>query len=93
MVVHSEEGAVDYFLNTGSTAAGGGSSGLGGIGAGVRLADLDGDGQDDYVAVGPESEAIGYLNGGQYSDNIWLWNIVRSSPLTLRLLLKLIFAA
>jgi hypothetical protein len=48
---------------------------IGGYGAGIRLADLDGDGRDDYISVGPNGEAVAYLNGGANGDT-WAWTYV-----------------
>jgi lysophospholipase L1-like esterase len=63
---------VPYWVpaNSGSPIA----SGLGPIG-GVRLADMDGDGKDDYIYVGSDGSLTVYLNGGQNSAaaNDWLF--------------------
>lgn len=49
-------------------------TGIGGYGRTVRLADIDGDGRDDYISVSENGEAICFLNKGLNSDNTaWDW--------------------
>ncbi|KAL4886052.1 hypothetical protein BJY04DRAFT_213591 [Aspergillus karnatakaensis] len=50
------------------------SAGAGHDGAGVRFADINGDGRDDYLWVSEEGKVIGYLNtaGGSDGKPIWI---------------------
>lgn len=76
LIVDPAQGATTLWLNTGiatGVASGPTTNGLTGLGAAVRLADLDGDGLDDYISLGPVGQAIGFLNGGQYGDDSWRW--------------------
>jgi hypothetical protein len=43
-----------------------------GDGAGVKFADIDGDGKADYLWVAKNGEVTAYLNGGSSGDG-WLW--------------------
>ncbi|KAL8756555.1 MAG: hypothetical protein Q9199_002836 [Rusavskia elegans] len=48
--------------------------GVGHNGDGVRLADLDGDGLDDYVWLAPNAAVTLFLNGGRSEDGLhWIW--------------------
>ncbi|KAI4248234.1 MAG: hypothetical protein L6R42_009359, partial [Xanthoria sp. 1 TBL-2021] len=48
--------------------------GVGHNGDGVRLADLDGDGLDDYVWLAPSAAVTLFLNGGRSEDGLhWIW--------------------
>jgi hypothetical protein len=48
---------------------------LGGFGAAVRLADINGDGRDDYLSITDQTGVLAYLNGGQV-DSRWTWDPV-----------------
>ncbi|KAL8948177.1 MAG: hypothetical protein Q9222_005610 [Ikaeria aurantiellina] len=39
----------------------------------VTFADLNGDGRDDYIWIGPNGEITAYVNGGQAADGHWIW--------------------
>lgn len=49
------------------------AGGIGVAGADVRMADLDDDGLDDYLAVHPDGSVTAYLNGGSKPDGGWDW--------------------
>lgn len=70
----NNDGSVQEWQNIGSNRNPD-SSGNGGYGGAVRLADYDGDGLDDYISVGPNGETLVYLNDGQ-SGNSWTWTEV-----------------
>ncbi|CAO1598290.1 hypothetical protein XANCAGTX0491_002060 [Xanthoria calcicola] len=40
----------------------------------VRFADLNGDGRDDFIWVGPNGEVTAYVNGGPAADGHWIWH-------------------
>ncbi|KAL8847788.1 MAG: hypothetical protein Q9221_007187 [Calogaya cf. arnoldii] len=40
----------------------------------VRFADLNGDGRDDFIWVGPNGEVTAYVNGGPAADGSWIWH-------------------
>ncbi|CZR50217.1 uncharacterized protein PAC_00089 [Phialocephala subalpina] len=64
----SDSNGVYKWSSLGTIAAGVGP------GAGVRFADFDGDGKDDYLWVDVNGAASLWLNGGQGSDGNWIWN-------------------
>ncbi|KAL8709701.1 MAG: hypothetical protein Q9220_005641 [cf. Caloplaca sp. 1 TL-2023] len=39
----------------------------------VTFADLNGDGRDDYIWIGPNGEITAYVNGGLAADGHWIW--------------------
>lgn len=39
----------------------------------VTFADLNGDGRDDFIWIGPNGEATAYVNGGPAADGTWIW--------------------
>lgn len=73
MVIGRDNASVNFWANTGFPQFV--FSPLGDYAAGVRFADLDGDGVDDFISVGENGEALAYLNGGQSGDG-WNWNLV-----------------
>ncbi|KAL8671615.1 MAG: hypothetical protein Q9168_003888 [Polycauliona sp. 1 TL-2023] len=40
----------------------------------VTFADLNGDGRDDFIWIGPNGEITAFVNGGQADDGHWIWN-------------------
>lgn len=40
----------------------------------MRFADLNGDGRDDFIWVGPNGEVTAYVNGGLTADGYWIWH-------------------
>lgn len=86
IVIDPTQGAAHLWLNVGYGVGAAGAAGttsapgplrvtngISGLGAAVRLADLDGDGRDDYISVGPIGQAIGALNGGISGTDSWNW--------------------
>ena len=51
------------------------ASGIGGLRAEIRFADLNGDGRADYLWVKPDGSVIAYLNGGQIAGSATPANI------------------
>ena len=74
--VHPDTGASSLYRNTGNFdkwhAVGQVSSGIG-EGAGVRFADINGDGRADFLWISPEGSVRYYRNGGPSSDGKWIW--------------------
>ena len=65
--VIGDKGEVDLYLNKGSADTSV-------VGDGVRLADLNGDGIDDYIWLGRNAQVALFINGGQQSDGQhWNW--------------------
>ena len=73
-LVVNEDGSVQAWLNGGLTISGSTSSinwmpqgtiaaGIGMPGSSIRFADLNGDGRDDYLAIGSSGAVHAYLNG------------------------------
>ena len=80
--VNQTTGSVIGYYNKYGTAApwvaiNGGKSIASGVGrgAGVRFADLDGDGKDDYFFVHTDGAVDAYINKGVKSDG-WAWQQV-----------------
>lgn len=74
MIIGNETASVTLYINTGymthvEPAV------AGGYAAAVRLADVNGDGFDDYISVGPNGEALAYLNNYESGDH-WTWTRV-----------------
>lgn len=84
LVVDPKSGAVTLWKNGGSAAnqangwlwlpQGKIASGIG-AGAGVRFADIDGDGRDDYLWLDGNGAVTAYINGGPSASQPggWLW--------------------
>jgi hypothetical protein len=74
--VHPSTGAVTLYLNTGNfdswTLVGQVASGIG-AGAGVRFADMDGDGKADFLWISASGDVTYYLNGGRSGTGNWIW--------------------
>ena len=67
LIVNDTNGAISAYLNNGAadTAV---------TGDGVRIADLDGDGIDDYLAVDVKGAVVAYRNGGPAGNSQgWVW--------------------
>lgn len=67
LVVDTDTGAVKCWLNTGPDTfdyKGEIAIGTGGVGAGVRFADMDGDGKADYIYLNDGGAATIWINGG-----------------------------
>ena len=67
LIVDDTDGAISAYLNNGAA-----DNAV--TGDGVRIADLDGDGIDDYLAVDAKGAVVAYRNGGS-GGNIqdWVW--------------------
>ncbi|KAI4182509.1 MAG: hypothetical protein LQ346_006572 [Caloplaca aetnensis] len=39
----------------------------------VTFADLNGDGRDDFIWIGPNGEVTAFVNGGLAADGHWIW--------------------
>lgn len=39
----------------------------------VQFADLNADGRDDFIWIGPNGEVTAYVNGGPAADGHWIW--------------------
>jgi lysophospholipase L1-like esterase len=68
LIIKNSTGAIDMYENKGAGAA---------YQAGdqVVFADLDGDGLDDYISIGPNGALLAYRNGGANTgaNNGWNW--------------------
>ncbi|KAL8728048.1 MAG: hypothetical protein Q9166_005648 [cf. Caloplaca sp. 2 TL-2023] len=78
-VIHPVTGGIILYKNKGAQRGGWGwefkgsiTSGFGGPGKNVRLADLNGDGLADIILLGPKGEATLYLNRGEKPGG-WNW--------------------
>lgn len=66
-IVLGDQGEVEAFINKGTADTSV-------VGDGVRLADLNGDGFDDYLFLEPSAAVHLYINGGEQSDGQhWIW--------------------
>lgn len=66
-IVLGDRGEVEAFINKGTADTSV-------VGDGVRLADLNGDGFDDYIFLEPNAAVRLYINGGEQSDGQnWVW--------------------
>lgn len=62
-----DKGEVDLYINKGTADTSV-------VGDGVRLADLNGDGVDDYIFLEANAAVRLYINGGEQSDGKhWSW--------------------
>lgn len=69
-VIGDDQGSVNLWINSGKTTHV--TPALGGYAAGVRFADLNGDGYDDYFNVDDGGRALCYTNGGPINGG-WSW--------------------
>ena len=81
LIIDDDTGAIHCYLNLGPVSGGAWSwnitgeiaIGVGGVAAGVRVADFDGDGRADYIYLAYDDSAKVWLNAGP-GDNLEAWS-------------------
>lgn len=82
LVIGDDNGSIHLYENVGVNHDSKDSpQAIGGYAAGVRLADYNGDGRDDYLSVDQNSAVLEFNNGGPApagGSEPWLWTNVSS---------------